>query len=52
MEKQSTLFRKEVMDKRLNRNLGTFRINVPLNYQITGILTLVLLMIITFFMFC
>lgn len=43
------LFRKEVLDNRLNRNLGTARLNVPLNYQITSILVLVLLAIIIVF---
>lgn len=50
MEKYSSLFRKEAIDNRLNRNLGTARINVPLNYRITCILTLILLGVITIFL--
>jgi membrane fusion protein len=45
----SSLFRKEAMDNRLNRNLGTTRINVPFNYQITCIFTVLLLVVIAVF---
>ncbi|CAM3702195.1 HlyD family efflux transporter periplasmic adaptor subunit [Legionella longbeachae] len=51
MDKRDSLFRKEAIDNRLNRNLGTIRINVPFNYQLAGILSAVLLVIITLF-FC
>jgi len=47
---QNSLFRQEVIDNRLHRHLGTTRINVPLNYQITSILTLILLVVITIFL--
>lgn len=50
MEKRSSLFRKEAIDNRLNRNLGTIRINVPLNYRLTGILSLILLVVIAIFL--
>lgn len=49
MEKRPSLFRKEAMSNRLNRNLGTCRINVPMNYQITGILSSILLVAIIVF---
>lgn len=51
MEKIPTLFRKEAINHRLNRSLGVMRINVPLNYQITGIFALILLAVIVVF-FC
>lgn len=51
MEKRFSLFRKEVMENRLNRNLGTARINVPLNYQLACIFSVILLALITVF-FC
>jgi membrane fusion protein len=52
MEKPPSLFRQEVINNRLNRNLGTTRINVPLNYQITGIFTLFLLIMMGIFLCC
>lgn len=52
MEKRFSLFRKEAIENRLNRNLGTTRINVPLNYQLACILSAILLAVIaTFFCF-
>jgi membrane fusion protein len=51
MEKRFSLFRKEAIENRLSRNLGTTRINVPLNYQLACILSVILLAVITVF-FC
>ncbi|OJY08907.1 MAG: hypothetical protein BGO90_14720 [Legionella sp. 40-6] len=52
MEKRFSFFRKEVIENRLNRNLGTIRINVPLNYQLACIFSVILFAVIaTFFCF-
>jgi membrane fusion protein len=36
MENKSSLFRQEVVRHRLNRSLGSTRINVPINYRVAG----------------
>ncbi|MFA5959965.1 MAG: HlyD family efflux transporter periplasmic adaptor subunit [Tatlockia sp.] len=43
MENNSSLFRNEVIANRLNRNLGSTRINVPLNFRVAIYFTLVIL---------
>jgi membrane fusion protein len=50
--KKTPLFRKEAIENRLNRSLGSVRINVPFNYQITAILALVLLAVVIVFFCC
>lgn len=52
MEKKSSLFRKEAIKNRLNRSLGTTRINTPMNYQIAGLSSLALISIIVIFLCC
>lgn len=52
MEKGCFLFRKEVIQHRLSRNLGVTRINVPLNYQLAAVFSFILLLLITLFFCC
>lgn len=51
MEKASPLFRQEVIDNRINRSLGTTRINVPMNYHIAGFGALLIVILLILFVF-
>jgi len=52
MKNKSSLFRQEAINNRLNRNLGSTRINVPFNYRIAGYGSLgILSLLLLFFYF-
>jgi|GEM_PF-2451944 len=51
MEKKQSLFREEVLSNRLNRSLGTLRVNVPLNFRITSFFCLLILLTVASFLF-
>ena len=51
MENKSSLFRQEVIANRLNRSLGSTRINVPLNYRFAGYGALGLLFVLILFFY-
>lgn len=52
MENKQSLFREEVQHSRLNRSLGTMRVNVPINFKITASVSSVLLIAIFLFLSC
>ena len=49
MENAGPIFRQNAIDNRINRSLGTTRINIPLNYRIACIVSIVLIIILIFF---
>ncbi|HAT1846239.1 TPA: HlyD family efflux transporter periplasmic adaptor subunit [Legionella pneumophila] len=51
MKKDQLLFREEAVNSRVNRNMGTIRINVPFSYWVASGFSLLLLMIIFLFLF-
>lgn len=51
MENQQPLFREEAINSRLNRSMGTIRINVPLNYRIVSVFSFLLIITIILFLF-
>ncbi len=50
MEIQQSLFREEAIKSRLDRSLGQVRINVPLNYKLVSVFSLLLLLSILMFL--
>lgn len=50
-KKQHPLFREEAINSRLNRSMGTIRINVPLNYRIVSIFSSLVIITIILFLF-
>ncbi|MBA2649204.1 MAG: HlyD family efflux transporter periplasmic adaptor subunit [Legionella sp.] len=50
MENKQSLFRAEAIQNRLNRSLGSTRINVPLNYKIVTLICILLVIIILLFL--
>lgn len=51
MERKQSLFRMEVTHSRLNRSMGSTRINVPLNYQLVSIFSLLIIITMLLFLF-
>lgn len=51
MEKKRPLFREEAIKNRLNRSIGSTRINVPLNYKIVCFFSFLVIISIAFFVF-
>jgi membrane fusion protein len=43
MKEESSLFREEALNSRLNRSLGVHRLNVPLNYRVMTVFALIIL---------
>jgi len=50
MESKQSLFRAEAMNHRLNRSMGTIRINAPLNYRVVSIFSALILLILILFL--
>jgi membrane fusion protein len=50
MENKQPLFREEAINSRLNRSMGTIRLNVPLNYRIVSVFSLIIIITILLFL--